>query len=219
MRSSKLLARNERLSGSPLITPSRTWAVSIASRCSFEKKNSDHSQCQILVSEPDVTDTFSYVTRTIRDRFPKLAYIHIVEPRITGDSDKGGKIQESNQYLRDIWSEKGERPYLAAGGFTKELAEETIDKHGGGVVFGRYFVANPDLPVRRHTIWIPFAPKCLLITNGYRSSASRRTSHSTLMIDQHFTLQLGLPLPKASSLLMNKSRKHSVTHFTLTRSK
>lgn len=217
MRSSKLLARNERLSGSPLITPSRTWAVSIASRCSFEKKkNSDHSQCQILVSEPDVTDTFSYVTRTIRDRFPKLAYIHIVEPRITGDSDKGGKIKESNQYLRDIWSEKGERPYLAAGGFTKELAEETIDKHGGGVVFGRYFVANPDLPVRGHTIWIPFAPTCLLITNDYRSSASRGTFHSTLMIGQHSILQLGLPLPKASSLPDEYIQEELMTHFALT---
>lgn len=120
-------------------------------------------------------ETFSYVTRTIRDRYPALSYIHFVEPRITGDSDKDGKILESLQFVRDIWSEKGDRPFLAAGGFTRESAEETVGKLGGGIVFGRFFVANPDLPLRfqknlslnpydRSTFYSPTGPSA---TKGY----------------------------------------------------
>ncbi|KAF8300412.1 FMN-linked oxidoreductase [Clavulina sp. PMI_390] len=99
------------------------------------------------MTKPDdeVNETFSYLVREIRDRYPNLAYIHIVEPRITGDSDKDGLVKQSSKYLRDIWNEKGERPYIAAGGFTKGDAEESVRKLGGGVAFGRYFVSNPDL--------------------------------------------------------------------------
>jgi len=100
------------------------------------------------VPEPDVTETFSYVTTEVRDRFPKLAYIHFIESRITGDSNKEGTTHQSLKYLRDIWNAKGERLFFTAGGFTKESAEEAINVYGGAVVFGRHFVANPDLPLR-----------------------------------------------------------------------
>lgn len=98
------------------------------------------------MSDADAVETYSYLTKELRDRFPKLAYIHVVEPRVTGDSDQDSK-DRSLQPFRDIWSAKGDRPFFSAGGHTRESAEKTIENYGGAVVFGRHFVANPDLPV------------------------------------------------------------------------
>jgi len=98
--------------------------------------------------EPDLTSTFSYVTAQLRDRFPRLAWIHFVEPRVSGDSDVDGTVKESLDFLRKIWNAKGERPFFAAGGYTSELAMKVVAQHGGAVVFGRSFISNPDLPLR-----------------------------------------------------------------------
>lgn len=98
------------------------------------------------MKDADVKETFGYVATELRDRFPKLAYIHVVEPRITGDSDQDNG--QSIQFLRDIWSAKGDRPFFSAGGYSRETAEKAVEKYGGAIVFGRHFVANPDLPVR-----------------------------------------------------------------------
>jgi N-ethylmaleimide reductase len=58
--------------------------------------------------------------------------------------DKGqGPI--AAEQLRKVFAGK----IIAAGGFEPETAETTIE-HGvaDAVAFGRYFVANPDLPLR-----------------------------------------------------------------------
>jgi 2,4-dienoyl-CoA reductase-like NADH-dependent reductase (Old Yellow Enzyme family) len=41
--------------------------------------------------------------------------------------------------LRKIW---GNRPYIAAGGFDRASANNTVEKHGGLIAFGRHFIAN-----------------------------------------------------------------------------
>jgi NADPH2 dehydrogenase len=77
----------------------------------------------------------------------KLAYIHIVESRISGAGDIEGT--EKVDFLIDVWGESG--AVILAGGFTPESAMETLRKHGRDnmvIAFGRIFLANPDLPFR-----------------------------------------------------------------------
>lgn len=95
--------------------------------------------------EQDPVPTFTYLIQQLRDRFPRLAYLHLVEPRIGGDKTAGQSAQDSNNFARQIW---GERPFISAGGYTPETANQTADKYGGLIAFGRWFISNPDLPHR-----------------------------------------------------------------------
>ncbi|KAG8834754.1 hypothetical protein FRC17_007260 [Serendipita sp. 399] len=104
--------------------------------------------------------TFSYLIEQLRDRYPELAYLHVVEPKIKGDKDTGidRKQDETNDFARKIW---GNRPYIAAGGYQPDTAEETVQRNGGMTAFGRWFISNPDLPsrIRRSAKLEPFDRK------------------------------------------------------------
>ncbi|VDB88410.1 unnamed protein product [Peniophora sp. CBMAI 1063] len=91
--------------------------------------------------------TFSALITHLRDTYGKLAYIHVIEPRIGGDNDESDSAQEreSNAFAHEIW---GDRPILVAGGYTRETALKATEKDNVIVTFGRNFLANPDLPAR-----------------------------------------------------------------------
>lgn len=93
----------------------------------------------------DPVPQFSFFVEQLRDM--KLAYLHLIESRVINnvDCEQG----ESNAVFLDIWGKTS--PVLLAGGFTPENAGAALEEYGGydvGVVFGRHFLANPDLPVR-----------------------------------------------------------------------
>jgi NADPH2 dehydrogenase len=113
----------------------------------------------------DPLPTFTTFVERIGDEHPNLAYIHVVEPRVSGntvvDASDENRAQ-SNEILRKTW---GDRPYIAAGGMGRATAIDTVGKYGGLVAFGRHFLANvsrllavgvsltetmlqPDLPLR-----------------------------------------------------------------------
>ncbi|OCH85979.1 FMN-linked oxidoreductase [Obba rivulosa] len=115
----------------------------------------------------DPIPQFSHLVEQLRERHPDLAYIHLVEPRATGDHDREVITGESNDFIREIW---GPRPIISAGGFTRETAIELAEKTGDLVAFGRAFISNPDLPRRlrediplakwdRSTFYTPEDPK------------------------------------------------------------
>jgi len=87
----------------------------------------------------------------LAELYPNFAYAHLVEPRVAVGND--GKVlpsHESLDFARKLWAP---RPMLIAGGYTPEDALERAthgEKNGENVVivFGRYFIANPDLPAR-----------------------------------------------------------------------
>ncbi|KAG9317000.1 hypothetical protein JVU11DRAFT_1180 [Chiua virens] len=86
---------------------------------------------------PDPRPTFAYLTTALRDKHPKLAYLH--------DSI------ESTEFLREIWNsgEGGEEQvFISAGGYTRETAMRTAEDKGGLIAFGRLYMPNPDLPMR-----------------------------------------------------------------------
>ncbi|KAF2093188.1 NADPH dehydrogenase [Rhizodiscina lignyota] len=78
----------------------------------------------------------------------ELAYIHLVESRISGNIDVEGK--ESLRPLVEIWDNVS--PVLLAGGFTAESAKKAVDEEykdkDVAVVFGRYWISTPDLVYR-----------------------------------------------------------------------
>ncbi|KAH9002868.1 NADH:flavin oxidoreductase/NADH oxidase [Lactarius deliciosus] len=96
----------------------------------------------------DPLPTFTTFVERIRDEHPNLAYIHVIEPRVSNFTVAAvtdeNRVQ-SNEELRKIW---GDRPYIVAGGMDRATAIDTVSKYGGLVAFGRHFIANPDLPLR-----------------------------------------------------------------------
>ncbi|PWY70909.1 FMN-linked oxidoreductase [Aspergillus heteromorphus CBS 117.55] len=87
---------------------------------------------------------FGYVVREI-NALGKLAYLHLTEA--VGGEDQG----EDLDFAVDAW----DGPVLLAGGYTAELARRVVDEQRRDrdvvVVFGRHFIANPDLPFRIRT--------------------------------------------------------------------
>lgn len=75
-----------------------------------------------------------------------LAFIHLVEARISGNADV--EASEKLDFLVDIWN----GPLLLAGGFKPDSAVKTVEEEYPNknvvIVFGRYFISNPDLVFR-----------------------------------------------------------------------
>ncbi|TFK62755.1 NADH:flavin oxidoreductase/NADH oxidase [Pluteus cervinus] len=94
----------------------------------------------------DPIPQFTHYATQLKERFPKLAFLHVIEPRIDGsESREVGLANESNDFIREIWSP---RTFISAGGYTRDSAIRTAEEKGDVIGFGRYFISNPDLPVR-----------------------------------------------------------------------
>ena len=87
----------------------------------------------------DPRPTFAHFVSRAKERFPDLAYLHVVESRVSGIEDRESSGGESNEFLREIW---GDKAFIAAGGYTPETAAETVEARGGLVAFGRHYIAN-----------------------------------------------------------------------------
>lgn len=100
----------------------------------------------------------------------KLAYVHVVEPRISGSMTIEAAVEDGSFLFEALGTESA---MILAGGFTAESAEKAIATHEPAhrvaVAFGRQFIANPDLPYRfakdlplnkyhRDTFYIPKSP-------------------------------------------------------------
>ncbi|KAJ4022972.1 hypothetical protein NW752_003428 [Fusarium irregulare] len=109
-----------------------------------------------------------------------LAYLHLIESRICGSTDDVNNGQERLDFAYDLW--KG--PLLIAGGYKIDGARSLVDvEHPEKeimVMFGRDFVANPDLVLKlQHG---------LDLTRGERNTYY--TSDSAGYIDYPFTTRV-----------------------------
>eukprot|EP00884_Botryococcus_braunii_P001861 jgi/Botrbrau1/11676/Bobra.0195s0007.1 len=74
-----------------------------------------------------------------------LAYVHVVEGRIVGHTTLEDDPARSLEPFRQAF--KG--TFIAAGGYTRESGNQSIAEGKADLItFGRYFLANPDLPER-----------------------------------------------------------------------
>src|SRR5579859_7133089 len=96
------------------------------------------------MSDSDPQSLFDYVAARLNGLRP--AYLHIVEPRVIGSTEVAeGLAPVAAGRLRKFFSGS----ILAAGGFEPEGAEAIVIKGDADLVaFGRFFIANPDLPRR-----------------------------------------------------------------------
>jgi len=87
---------------------------------------------------------FSYLVEELRRRHPNFGYLHVVESRIRGsfERDDPAVNEQSNDFLRAIWAGK---PWISAGGFSRDSAIKQADEKGELVAFGRYFTSNVSL--------------------------------------------------------------------------
>ncbi|KAK5119321.1 Chanoclavine-I aldehyde reductase fgaOx3 [Meristemomyces frigidus] len=89
---------------------------------------------------------FSYLLQELKKL--KLAYVHLVESRISGNADV--ETTEKIDPFIDIWA--GTSPILVAGGFKPDSARRAVDEEYQdkdiAIVFGRYFISTPDLVYR-----------------------------------------------------------------------
>ena len=105
---------------------------------------------------PDPRPTFAYLVTALRDKHPKLAYLHVIEPRVAGDRSTGPSDvdvpnqNENNDFLREIWNGgegSEERAFISAGGYTRETALRTAESMGGLIAFGRLYISNVSVPI------------------------------------------------------------------------
>ena len=113
------------------------------------------------MSDSDQFALFGYVLEQLSNR--QIAYAHVIEPRLTksqivysrelearetsaGSSDQ---IAAKVPCTSELFRKKFEGILISAGGYTPELAKQSIESGNVDLVaFGRYFISNPDLVER-----------------------------------------------------------------------
>lgn len=96
----------------------------------------------------DPVPTFSHLTSELKQL--KLGYLSLVEARMSGNDIVDVAADQDVSFLVKLWDNTS--PVLIAGGFTTESAREAVDvtypRYDICIIFGRYFVSNPDLVFR-----------------------------------------------------------------------
>ncbi|KAH0399349.1 FMN-linked oxidoreductase, partial [Aureobasidium melanogenum] len=94
----------------------------------------------------DPVSQFSHLVQGLKKQ--RLAYLHIIESRVINSVDC--EKTEGIEPFLEIWDNVS--PVLVAGGFSPQSAKYAVDeeykRYDTAVVFGRHFIANPDLPER-----------------------------------------------------------------------
>lgn len=94
----------------------------------------------------DPVPQFTYLVEGLKKL--NLAYLHLVTPRVSGIFDT--QSRETVNWMVDLWGKTS--PVFLAGGFTPEVSVQTADVQYKDrdvvIVFGRYFISNPDLVFR-----------------------------------------------------------------------
>ncbi|KAJ5750457.1 chanoclavine-I aldehyde reductase fgaOx3 [Penicillium manginii] len=95
----------------------------------------------------DPIPQFTYLASEIAKL--KLAYAHIVEPRIAGNADTA-ETSDGLEFFLEAYGNA--TPVIIAGGYKAETALEAIDgkyrSYDAVIGFGRPWTSNPDLPFR-----------------------------------------------------------------------
>lgn len=99
----------------------------------------------------DPVPQFLHITKELKKL--NLAYLHLIESRISGKSSADAVFKDVNQEndpFINAWDNNS--PVLLAGGFNPEKANNIVNEvypdKDIAAVFGRYFISNPDLPFR-----------------------------------------------------------------------
>ncbi|EDO19585.1 hypothetical protein Kpol_1018p121 [Vanderwaltozyma polyspora DSM 70294] len=100
-------------------------------------------------SDPSLIAQYAYVVGELEKRAregKRLAYIHLVEPRVTDPfltEGEGEYLDGTNDFVYSIW--KG--PIIRAGNLAlhPEAVKEMVEDDRTLIGYGRYFISNPDI--------------------------------------------------------------------------
>lgn len=84
---------------------------------------------------------YTYIVEWLRDVYPNIAYLHLVEPRVSSAETVENLLVPgaSNTFLRNIWQP---RALINSGAFERSSAIERVEQEDGLIAFGRLFVSN-----------------------------------------------------------------------------
>ncbi|EEU41568.1 uncharacterized protein NECHADRAFT_54303 [Fusarium vanettenii 77-13-4] len=109
-------------------------------------------------------ETWGHLCRELKARLPNLSYVSFVEPRYEQIFSEAEKQEFLNSWglptvdlslFRSIF---GDTPFFSAGGFDDENSWGVLESGKyDGLLYGRYFISNPDLVERLRNGW-PLAP-------------------------------------------------------------
>lgn len=101
----------------------------------------------------DPYPTFTHLVTKIRQLYPRLAYLHVVEPRVTAGMDREPLPGESNDFLRAIWNTHESREngsaFISAGAYTRQLALRVAEERDEIIACGRFFISNVSSPFNK----------------------------------------------------------------------
>ncbi|ETV70672.1 hypothetical protein H257_13780 [Aphanomyces astaci] len=98
------------------------------------------------MSDSDPVKTWSTLLKLLSPL--RLAYVHLVEPRIAGGWDAGDAPDPTVINLTPFRAAY-DGVLIVAGGHSAESGADVVASGGGdAVAYGRYFISNPDLPSR-----------------------------------------------------------------------
>lgn len=100
-------------------------------------------------AEPLIVAQYAHVLGELEKRAKngcKLAYVHLVEPRVTNPfltEGQGEYTEGTNDFAYSIWT----GPIIRAGNYAlhPELAREHVKDNRTLIGYGRFFIANPDI--------------------------------------------------------------------------
>ncbi|MDA7443656.1 alkene reductase [Candidatus Pelagibacter ubique] len=98
------------------------------------------------VSDSDPMNLFGQVIEEFNKR--GIVYINMIEPRATtaGGDDN---VNDKAVCTSDLFRVKFNGMFISSGGYKPETAEVALnDNKADAIMFGRWFIANPDLPER-----------------------------------------------------------------------
>ncbi|KAH8166982.1 hypothetical protein CIB48_g1271 [Xylaria polymorpha] len=91
---------------------------------------------------------FEYLVEQLKPL--NLSYLHLIEPRISGNIEADCGTGHSLESLIRLWNNQS--PIVLAGGYLLESAARAVDETWKDfdivIAFGRYFISNPDLVFR-----------------------------------------------------------------------
>lgn len=100
-------------------------------------------------------ETWGELCRKLKENHPRLSYVSFVEPRyeqIFSASEKQRFLDSWDLSTVDLSSFRaifGDTPFFSAGGFDDKNSAQAMDSGVyDGLVYGRWFISNPDLPRR-----------------------------------------------------------------------
>jgi 2,4-dienoyl-CoA reductase-like NADH-dependent reductase (Old Yellow Enzyme family) len=99
-----------------------------------------------------LTEQFKHLISKLKHL--KLAYLHLTNPRVSIEDESPvpaeGTATDENATFIEAWGNVS--PVLLGGGYSAESAKRAVDVEYRdldiGTVFGRFFISNPDLPLR-----------------------------------------------------------------------